>query len=129
MSAFDVFSSLCSITTISFVFFFFKDTAPTEIYPLSLPDPLPISHPDPPSGCPTQPVPPSPSEAGWKDVFLAPPFSVTRIRIRIRVTENGGARKTSFHPASLGEGGTGCVGQPLGGSGCEIGRGSGRERG
>src|SRR5260370_35203121 len=27
------------------VFFFFNDTAPTEIYPLSLPDPLPILQP------------------------------------------------------------------------------------
>ena len=45
------------------------------------------THPDPTSGCPTQPVPPSPSEAGWKDVFLAPPFSVTRIRIRLAPQE------------------------------------------
>jgi spore coat protein A len=45
------------------------------------------AHPDPTSGCPTQPVPPSPSEAGWKDVFLAPPFSVTRIRIRLAPQE------------------------------------------
>src|SRR6201987_2938374 len=28
-----------------FSFFFFNDTAPTEIYPLSLPDALPISRP------------------------------------------------------------------------------------
>jgi spore coat protein A, manganese oxidase len=27
--------------------------------------------------------PPSPQESGWKDVFIAPPFKVTRIRIRI----------------------------------------------
>jgi FtsP/CotA-like multicopper oxidase with cupredoxin domain len=45
------------------------------------------THPDPTSGCPTQPVPPSPSEAGWKDVFLVPPFSVTRIRIRLAPQE------------------------------------------
>ena len=45
------------------------------------------TNPDPTSGCPTQPVPPSPSEAGWKDVFLAPPFSVTRIRIRLAPQE------------------------------------------
>jgi FtsP/CotA-like multicopper oxidase with cupredoxin domain len=45
------------------------------------------THPDPTSGCPTQGVPPSPSEAGWKDVFLAPPFSVTRIRIRLAPQE------------------------------------------
>src|SRR2546430_7592242 len=29
----------------SFLFFFFNDTAPTEIYPLSLHDALPIPHP------------------------------------------------------------------------------------
>src|SRR5258708_34113217 len=34
-----------------FFFFFFKDTAPPEIYPLPLPDPLPI--------CPASGVPPS----------------------------------------------------------------------
>ncbi len=45
------------------------------------------THPDPTSGCPTQGVPPTPSEAGWKDVFLAPPFSVTRIRIRLAPQE------------------------------------------
>ena len=45
------------------------------------------THPDPTSGCPTQPVPPSPSEAGWKDVFLVPPFTVTRIRIRLAPQE------------------------------------------
>jgi len=33
-------------------------------------------------GTPSQPIPPSPSEAGWKDVFLAPPFMVTRVRLR-----------------------------------------------
>src|SRR5262249_45181919 len=27
--------------------------------------------------------PPSPEESGWKDVFIAPPFKVTRILIRI----------------------------------------------
>src|SRR2546422_8490826 len=32
----------------SFSFFFFNDTAPTEIYPLSLHDALPISVPAPP---------------------------------------------------------------------------------
>jgi FtsP/CotA-like multicopper oxidase with cupredoxin domain len=45
------------------------------------------THPDPTSGCPSQPMPPSPSEAGWKDVFLAPPFMVTRIRIRFAPQE------------------------------------------
>jgi FtsP/CotA-like multicopper oxidase with cupredoxin domain len=45
------------------------------------------AHPDPTSGCPTQPVPPSPQESGWKDVFLAPPFMVTRIRIRFAPQE------------------------------------------
>jgi len=33
-------------------------------------------------GTPSQPEPPSPSESGWKDVFLAPPFMVTRVRLR-----------------------------------------------
>jgi spore coat protein A, manganese oxidase len=33
-------------------------------------------------GTPSQPIPPSPSESGWKDVFLAPPFMVTRVRLR-----------------------------------------------
>src|SRR5689334_3415313 len=45
------------------------------------------THPDPTSGCPTQPIPPSPSESGWKDVFLSPPFMVTRIRIRFAPQE------------------------------------------
>jgi FtsP/CotA-like multicopper oxidase with cupredoxin domain len=45
------------------------------------------THPDPTSGCPSPSIPPSPSEAGWKDVFLAPPFMVTRIRIRIAPQE------------------------------------------
>jgi spore coat protein A, manganese oxidase len=45
------------------------------------------THPDPTSGCPTQPIPPSPSESGWKDVFLSPPFQVTRIRIRLAPQE------------------------------------------
>lgn len=45
------------------------------------------TNPDPTSGCPTQPIPPSPSEAGWKDVFLSPPFMVTRIRIRLAPQE------------------------------------------
>jgi FtsP/CotA-like multicopper oxidase with cupredoxin domain len=45
------------------------------------------THPDPTSGCPTQPIPPSPQESGWKDVFLAPPFMVTRIRIRFAPQE------------------------------------------
>src|SRR5499433_1189809 len=34
-------------------------------------------------GTPSQPEPPSPSESGWKDVFLAPPFMVTRVRLRL----------------------------------------------
>jgi spore coat protein A len=29
------------------------------------------------------PIPPSPSESGWKDVFLAPPGMITRLRIRL----------------------------------------------
>ena len=29
------------------------------------------------------PIPPSPSESGWKDVFLSPPGMVTRIRLRL----------------------------------------------
>ncbi len=33
-------------------------------------------------GEPSQPVPPSPRESGWKDTFIAPPFSITRVRIR-----------------------------------------------
>jgi len=41
------------------------------------------AHPDPTSGCPSQAIPPSPQESGWKDVFIAPPFSVTRIRLRL----------------------------------------------
>jgi FtsP/CotA-like multicopper oxidase with cupredoxin domain len=45
------------------------------------------TNPDPTSGCPTQPIPPSPNEAGWKDVFLVPPFTVTRIRIRFAPQE------------------------------------------
>src|SRR5438045_2829120 len=39
------------------------------------------------SGCPTKPSAPSPSEAGWKDFFPSPPFSVTRIRIRFAPQE------------------------------------------
>jgi FtsP/CotA-like multicopper oxidase with cupredoxin domain len=35
------------------------------------------------TGKPTQPIPPSPSESGWKDVFIAPPFMVTRLTIRL----------------------------------------------
>jgi FtsP/CotA-like multicopper oxidase with cupredoxin domain len=35
------------------------------------------------TGKPTQPIPPSPSESGWKDVFIAPPFMVTRLLIRL----------------------------------------------
>jgi len=35
------------------------------------------------TGLPTQPIPPSPSEAGWKDVFIAPPFMITRLTIRL----------------------------------------------
>jgi FtsP/CotA-like multicopper oxidase with cupredoxin domain len=38
-------------------------------------------------GTPSQPVPPSPSESGWKDVFLAPPFMVTRVRLRFAPQE------------------------------------------
>lgn len=34
-------------------------------------------------GTPSQPIPPSPSESGWKDVFIAPPFMVTRVRLRL----------------------------------------------
>ena len=34
------------------------------------------------TGLPTQPIPPSPSESGWKDVFIAPPFMITRLTIR-----------------------------------------------
>src|SRR5205823_12621202 len=41
------------------------------------------AHPDPTSGCPSQAIPPSPQESGWKDVFIAPPFSVTRIGLRL----------------------------------------------
>jgi FtsP/CotA-like multicopper oxidase with cupredoxin domain len=35
------------------------------------------------TGLPTQPIPPSPSESGWKDVFIAPPFMITRLTIRL----------------------------------------------
>jgi FtsP/CotA-like multicopper oxidase with cupredoxin domain len=35
------------------------------------------------TGLPTQSIPPSPSESGWKDVFIAPPFMVTRLLIRL----------------------------------------------
>ena len=45
------------------------------------------THPDPTSGCPTQSIPPPANETGWKDVFLAPPFMVTRIRIRLAPQE------------------------------------------
>src|SRR5256885_10717263 len=40
-------SSLCILSTVQLkvFFFFFKDPATPEFYPLSLPDPLPISHP------------------------------------------------------------------------------------
>ena len=35
------------------------------------------------TGLPTQPIPPAPNEAGWKDVFIAPPFMITRLTIRL----------------------------------------------
>jgi len=35
------------------------------------------------TGLPTEPIPPSPSESGWKDVFIAPPFMITRLTIRL----------------------------------------------
>lgn len=35
------------------------------------------------TGLPTQPIPPSPMESGWKDVFIAPPFTVTRLLVRL----------------------------------------------
>ena len=35
------------------------------------------------TGLPTQPIPPSPSESGWKDVFIAPPFMITRLTLRL----------------------------------------------
>src|SRR5256886_16373267 len=41
------------LTTPFSFFFFFNDTAPTEIYPLSLHDALPISLPRHPAGIPT----------------------------------------------------------------------------
>jgi FtsP/CotA-like multicopper oxidase with cupredoxin domain len=34
-------------------------------------------------GTPSQPIPPSAGESGWKDVFIAPPFMVTRVRLRL----------------------------------------------
>src|SRR2546430_3932095 len=45
--------SLRTLTPVVFIFFFFNDTATTEIYTLSLHDALPISYPNsrpPPSG-------------------------------------------------------------------------------
>jgi FtsP/CotA-like multicopper oxidase with cupredoxin domain len=35
------------------------------------------------TGQPTDPIPPAPNESGWKDVFIAPPFMVTRLTIRL----------------------------------------------
>jgi FtsP/CotA-like multicopper oxidase with cupredoxin domain len=35
------------------------------------------------TGLPTQPIPPAPNEAGWKDVFIAPPFMITRLTLRL----------------------------------------------
>jgi spore coat protein A, manganese oxidase len=43
--------------------------------------------------------PPSPSEAGWKDTFVAPPGKVTRIRIRIAPqTTQESSLKPGFNP-------------------------------
>src|SRR5260370_17442758 len=39
-----VFSTQCLLRSLFFLFFFFNDTATTEIYTLSLHDALPISH-------------------------------------------------------------------------------------
>src|SRR5260370_36314559 len=46
------------------LFFFFNDTATTEIYPLSLHDALPISPPPPPSCSAARRFPPGPTRCG-----------------------------------------------------------------
>src|SRR5947208_15162391 len=54
--------SQCDPLTSSFSFFFFNDTATTEIYTLSLHDALPISEP-PPTG-----IQPMPARCWWEAV-------------------------------------------------------------
>src|SRR2546422_4770114 len=67
-----------------FFFFFFNDTAPTEIYPLSLHDALPIWDRGDPDNCGT----PSPT--------CAPSLTSAPATVTIQVTPNAGVTSTAL---------------------------------
>src|SRR5256885_12121953 len=72
------------------LFFFFNDPAPTEIYPLSLHDALPISAATPTPAAQTV-APPSTLEelrARLREILARPEFASSRLSVKIRSEEH-----------------------------------------